>query len=131
MERRKIGFARPTSSGGISSSPSLQTAYDPLQSPRYVEPDTPGVRLNVPMYTSGSTSDAGSSKEKYGTASSGEAKDAGEKREQVSHPHLPRAVQRGMDPGRGGRWSRPFRWGVDLPRGILQSLQTLIHYLLM
>nr|XP_018259286.1 uncharacterized protein I303_08214 [Kwoniella dejecticola CBS 10117]OBR81444.1 hypothetical protein I303_08214 [Kwoniella dejecticola CBS 10117] len=47
------------------------------------------------------------------------------------YPHLPKAVRKSLDPGREGRWSRPFRWGVDLPRGLLQALQVLIHYLLM
>lgn len=47
------------------------------------------------------------------------------------HSHLPKAVRRSLDPGREGRWSRPFRLAVDVPRGLLQALQTLIHYLLM
>ncbi|WVF65436.1 hypothetical protein IAT40_000163 [Kwoniella sp. CBS 6097] len=45
--------------------------------------------------------------------------------------HLPKAAKKNLDPARYDRWSRPFRWGVDLPRGLLQALQTLIHYLLM
>ena len=45
--------------------------------------------------------------------------------------HLPRAVRGEMLAERRGRWSRPWRAGVDLPRGLLQGLQTLIHYLLM
>ncbi|EIW66063.1 hypothetical protein TREMEDRAFT_70320 [Tremella mesenterica DSM 1558] len=50
--------------------------------------------------------------------------------EDGSNSHLPRAVRR-MGADREGRWSRPFRWGVDVPRGMLQALQTLVHYLLM
>ncbi|KAL0247906.1 hypothetical protein I308_103984 [Cryptococcus tetragattii IND107] len=49
----------------------------------------------------------------------------------VTHSHLPKAVRRSLDPGREGRWSRPFRLAVDIPRGLLQALQTFIHYLLM
>lgn len=49
----------------------------------------------------------------------------------VTHSHLPKAVRRTLDPGREGRWSRPFRLAVDIPRGLLQALQTFIHYLLM
>ncbi|WVQ93109.1 hypothetical protein IAU59_000173 [Kwoniella sp. CBS 9459] len=45
--------------------------------------------------------------------------------------HLPLAARKNLDPARHDRWSRPFRWAVDLPRGLLQALQTLIHYLLM
>ncbi|KAL1407582.1 hypothetical protein Q8F55_007015 [Vanrija albida] len=45
--------------------------------------------------------------------------------------HLPATVRRTLDPGRVGRWSRPFRWGVDVPRGLLHALQQAIHWLLM
>jgi len=45
--------------------------------------------------------------------------------------HLPRAVRVEMLAERRGRWARPWRAGVDIPRGMLQALQTLIHYLLM
>ncbi|OCF35674.1 hypothetical protein I316_02729 [Kwoniella heveanensis BCC8398] len=45
--------------------------------------------------------------------------------------HLPKAARKNLDPARYDRWSRPFRWAVDLPRGLLQALQTLLHYLLM
>ncbi|WWD06865.1 hypothetical protein V865_004962 [Kwoniella europaea PYCC6329] len=48
-----------------------------------------------------------------------------------THNHLPKAVRRTLDPAREGRWSRPFRWSVDIPRGLLHALQTLVHYLLM
>ncbi|ORX39174.1 Ctr copper transporter family-domain-containing protein [Kockovaella imperatae] len=48
-----------------------------------------------------------------------------------STAHLPRAARLVEDPMRTARWSRPFQWGVDIPRGLLQSLQTLIHYVLM
>lgn len=44
--------------------------------------------------------------------------------------YLPRSA-RGVDPARPGRWSRPFRWSVDIPRGLLYALMTLIHFLLM
>ena len=44
--------------------------------------------------------------------------------------HLPAAV-RAMQSNREMRWSRPFRLAVDVPRGCLQALQTLMHYLLM
>ncbi|WOO84918.1 uncharacterized protein LOC62_06G008428 [Vanrija pseudolonga] len=45
--------------------------------------------------------------------------------------HLPATVRRTLDPGRVGRWSRPFRWGVDGPRGLLHALQQALHWLLM
>lgn len=45
--------------------------------------------------------------------------------------HLPKAVRRSLNPTRKGRWSRPFRIAVDVPRGCLQAVQQLIHYLLM
>ena len=43
--------------------------------------------------------------------------------------YLPAAVQRNL--ARRAEWSRPFRWAIDVPRGLLQCLQTLLHYLLM
>lgn len=45
--------------------------------------------------------------------------------------HLPTAVRRTLDPKRRRRWSRPFQWSVDIPRGCLWAFQTLLHYLLM
>ncbi|WVQ81102.1 hypothetical protein IAT38_003224 [Cryptococcus sp. DSM 104549] len=153
--RGQIGYTRPTSTGHLppaTSSPTtgattatapgtlarrsstLKGAYDPVSVDTEGEPVTP--------YTPGS---AGSSKEASGSAPSysappgsaelsrqGSAVGQRVTQEKVGeHSHLPRAVRRSLDPGREGRWSRPFRWAVDLPRGLLQSLQTLIHYLLM
>lgn len=44
--------------------------------------------------------------------------------------YLPVAA-RGVDPRRPERWSRPFRWSVDVPRGLLYAFMNLIHFLLM
>lgn len=45
--------------------------------------------------------------------------------------HLPAAVVGSLDPARVGRWSRPFRWNADLPRGIMWAFITALHYALM
>lgn len=45
--------------------------------------------------------------------------------------YLPRAVRSSLDPERKGRWSRPFRLGTDVPRGLLYMLLMVIHFALM
>lgn len=48
-----------------------------------------------------------------------------------SRSHLPAAVTATLDPGRVGRWSRPFRPAVDIPRGLMWTFITALHYALM
>jgi copper transporter 1 len=43
--------------------------------------------------------------------------------------YLPPAARAGL--ARDATWSRPFRLGVDVPRGLVQALETMLHYLLM
>ncbi|BEI84846.1 hypothetical protein CcaverHIS002_0502470 [Cutaneotrichosporon cavernicola] len=45
--------------------------------------------------------------------------------------YLPAAVRSSLDPERAGRWSRPFRFGTDVPRGLLYMLLMVIHFALM
>lgn len=45
--------------------------------------------------------------------------------------YLPPAVRTTLDPARAGRWSRPFRLGTDVPRGLLYMLLSIIHFALM
>lgn len=48
-----------------------------------------------------------------------------------SRTHLPAAVAGTLDPARVGRWSRPFRPAVDIPRGLMWTFITALHYALM
>lgn len=48
-----------------------------------------------------------------------------------SRSHLPAAVAGTLDPARVGRWSRPFRPAVDIPRGLMWTFITALHYALM
>jgi copper transporter 1 len=48
-----------------------------------------------------------------------------------AYAYLPAAAQRNLDPRRERRWSRPFRWGADVPRGFLWAVQTIVHFLVM
>lgn len=48
-----------------------------------------------------------------------------------SRSHLPSAVVGNLDPARVGRWSRPFRPAVDIPRGLMWTFITALHYALM
>lgn len=48
-----------------------------------------------------------------------------------SKSHLPAAVAGTLDPARVGRWSRPFRPAVDIPRGLMWTFITALHYALM
>jgi copper transporter 1 len=45
--------------------------------------------------------------------------------------YLPPAVRSSLDPKRPGRWSRPFRLGTDVPRGLLYMLTSTLHFALM
>ncbi|RSH95207.1 hypothetical protein EHS25_000293 [Saitozyma podzolica] len=150
-----IGFSVPTSSGPHSASPSSPAPVDRRSStfkpyaalPDSSLPNTPAA-FPAPEYSlsgpspsgpSGNSSDTTSTDELgpgglgsgSGAGSVDREKIAGQVVEQPSHSHLPRAVRRTLDPAREGRWSRPFRWSVDIPRGCLHALQTMIHYLLM
>nr|XP_031858612.1 uncharacterized protein CI109_005992 [Kwoniella shandongensis]KAA5525684.1 hypothetical protein CI109_005992 [Kwoniella shandongensis] len=155
----QLGYARPTSTGTIppsSSSAGTTTAITtataipnltpPTSSRRsstqkdlYTTPDysSPGEKETEQQVPPGSASSSSASASSGALAApsysyNATSTDKEKEREQPSHmSHLPRAVRMTLDPAREGRWSRPFRWGVDLPRGLLQSLQTLIHYLLM
>ncbi|ODO06024.1 hypothetical protein L198_01252 [Cryptococcus wingfieldii CBS 7118] len=125
------------------SNPSIQkTTYNAVSAQDYPvnqdhqDPDADAEP--VTPYTAGTQPSSGSSAPSYslaqmqgtGRKAEKETVEKKEKREE-GYAHLPKAVRRGLDPGREDRWSRPFRWGVDLPRGLLQALQTTIHYLLM
>ncbi|WVQ73586.1 hypothetical protein IAR50_003165 [Cryptococcus sp. DSM 104548] len=115
----------------------------PVEQDPKAEPVTPYTAGTTETSGTGGTQpSSGSSAPSYSLAQmQGTGRD--EKEEELSGPgmkkekaqegyaHLPKVVRRNLDPAREDRWSRPFRWGVDLPRGLLQALQTAIHYLLM
>ncbi|KAK8870094.1 hypothetical protein IAR55_000664 [Kwoniella newhampshirensis] len=138
----QIGYSRPTSEGSLPSTGKSTALLIPPNSSRrsstqkdLYSPDYP-TEQEKPLGDSATSSNSSSGNinpsapaPSYSLNLSAEGEK--EKQREQSHSHLPRAVRRTLDPGREGRWSRPFRWGVDLPRALLQSLQTLIHYLLM
>lgn len=53
------------------------------------------------------------------------------RREQEPLSYLPASVRKSLDPQRKGRWSRPFRLGADVPRGLLYMLLSLVHFAVM
>ncbi|WWC91095.1 uncharacterized protein L201_006036 [Kwoniella dendrophila CBS 6074] len=143
----QMGYVRPVSTGYIPSTTSssgnttsLPSNRDNLTARRSLNEKQTYQRNTLPTTASSSsypieTPNSGSSVPSYSPNINGEndinAKDGKMLGDESHYSHLPKAVRKSLDPGREGRWSRPFRWGVDLPRGLLQALQTLIHYLLM
>ncbi|WVO15562.1 hypothetical protein L204_103222 [Cryptococcus depauperatus] len=152
--RGLIGYARPTSAGRLEQSdgqstslsaptslsrrPSIQKAYNsvsqfnlPVDKDADMEDVAPYTTSTARGYLTSSYNPAeGSQPTTENEAQTEKQKEKAVERGEL-HTHLPRAVRRTLDPGRQGRWSRPFRWTVDVPRGLLQALQVAVHYLLM
>ena len=131
----KVGFVSPTSTGRIvlgGNGTSTTTSAAGSATRRVGTP--------TPMGTNGSSTPTGSAGGKRRlsddpektvpeyTVTPTDDEEALEDQEGLSH--LPRAARRAAR-RREGRWSRPWVFAVDVPRGFLQALQTLIHYLLM
>ncbi|WRT69170.1 uncharacterized protein IL334_006154 [Kwoniella shivajii] len=141
----QIGYSRPTSNGTIPSSGNSSSLPLPstLISRRSTNEkelynhnasshsgmDQLDATINEPISTYNGSSSGSAPSYSPDLTSKDKQKEQDEEMENFSH--LPKAVRKGLDPGREGRWSRPFTWAVDLPRGLLQALQVLIHYLLM
>ncbi|KAK1922608.1 Ctr copper transporter [Papiliotrema laurentii] len=118
-QRGQVGLIRPTTNGPYNTPPS---------------PNTTGPE-RIPL-TSGSSL-AGESKDstRPDTVPARDVEkdtlgdESGPSNETFDFDPLPRAARQQWRGER--RWARPWRVWVDVPRGLLQALQTLIHYLLM
>ncbi|ORY33102.1 Ctr copper transporter family-domain-containing protein [Naematelia encephala] len=144
----QIGLAIPKSSGPItfssSSSSSSSTALassstSSSQPPNLRQTSTSSSSLEIlpvaaPTYFANSSSSSSSSSDPDQKINTDAEKGTETDEKNNLHHHLPKAIRSRLietDDERHGRWSRPFRLDVDLPRGLLQALQTLMHYLLM
>ncbi|WVW79475.1 hypothetical protein I302_101444 [Kwoniella bestiolae CBS 10118] len=135
----QLGYHRPVTSGSIPlstssgnttslpSQPALTSRRSLTEKDDETRPSTSAYPVLNRQPTEGYHRSSGSSIASY----SPDLADTTRDESTHVHAHLPKAVRKSLDPGREGRWSRPFRWSVDLPRGLLHALQTLIHYLLM
>jgi len=123
-----VGFSQPTSNGpyltpSSSSTSTFSLTQDQAPAPQY---DIGAAPLN-----SSETTDEKSKDVMMVSQDSAGGNNVNDGNRFMNALHLPKAVRKNADPLREARWSRPFRFGVDVPRGFLQALQTLIHYLLM
>ncbi|WVR08955.1 hypothetical protein IAU60_006014 [Kwoniella sp. DSM 27419] len=134
-----VGYSRPTAEGPLAKSsraatalvtsslhPQLLTSRRSSSAKDLTATSTLGV-----TYSTGGQSSSNGAGPIYSPGIESTKERPGDELHDVIASHLPKAVRRSLDPGREARWSRPFQWGVDLPRGLLQALQTLLHYLLM
>ncbi|KAK4685698.1 solute carrier family 31 (copper transporter), member 1, partial [Tremellales sp. Uapishka_1] len=108
----QITFAAPQSSGSYSPSPtpSREAFLSQSESSNSKDSETDYNPVGAPSY---------------------ELNDAAAGEKIRTHAHLPKAVRKSLEANRAGRWSRPFRWNVDIPRGLLQALHAALGYLLM
>ncbi|WWC72993.1 uncharacterized protein I206_106957 [Kwoniella pini CBS 10737] len=134
-----LGYSKPVSEGlipssstgttsSIASQPNLISRKSANEKNEYDQ--TLPTTSNYPVTQDGYNNSSSGSVPSYSPNLNANGKEK-ESDDNYDYSHLPKAVRKTLDPGREGRWSRPFRWGVDLPRGLLQALQVLIHYLLM
>ena len=133
---REIGLAVPRSKGTFTYQPaststeSLSAPPAPTNSarppPLSSVPSTSKLEVEAKLVPSSSQNSDGSDVEQGDRASPAYSRELEE-----SMAHLPRAARNMSTRSREMSWSRPWRLWVDIPRGLLQALQTLIHYILM